>query len=472
MKVIQERLPYSQLGLQIEVEAVRGAQAFEAIVRKYIKASRIPGFRPGKAPRPIVLQYFGKKALKAEALEKLLDEALSEAIKQENVEALGNFQVLSKFEELLAEFEPGQVLTFRAAVDVQPEVVLRPDYNALLVKHSAVSFDPGAVDAHILKTQISKSTLIPAAERPAALGDVAVIDFVGRNLAGEPLDGAKGTDFEVELQTDRFIPGFIDGIVGMNLEETREVPAQFPQDYVNKEFAGLEVLFTVTLKELKERKLPAIDDALAILSDEAETLEEWRVTLAKQFEDQAEQQTKDNRDAALLSTLLEGTTIDLPKTLVDQEFRYLSERTLQSLSQRGADLDTMLKDESILNILREQILQDAVARLRRTLALAEVARREQITVDEAEIGPRLAEYARTLTEEINRDTLESMVRDELLTEKILDWLTERSTIEITEAATALADGVQLTEELSPEPPLAEAEELSPSPEISKESEEL
>jgi len=428
MKVTQERLPNSQLGLEIEIDAVRGQQAFENTVRKYVKTARIPGFRPGKAPRPIVMQYLGKQAIKAETLEKLIDTTLQESLEQAQINALGNYQVLSKFDDLLAEFEPGKAISFKAAVDVQPEVTLREDYAAMTVRFSPEVLDPEQVDFALREAQTENATHVPVLGRPAQLGDAATIDFLGRTPEGTEIAGAKGTDFEVILESDRFIPGFIDGMIGMNLDETREVTAQFPEGYVKPELSGQAAIFTITLKELKDRILPEIDDVFA-QTEGYESLEEWRTSITEKLQARLDEENKSTRDTALLNALLQGAQIDLPKTLIEQEFKFLAEQYIQNMSRQGINADLFFKNEENIDFLREQVAQEAVTRLRRTLALAELVRREQITVEEEEIIPRLAEYARTLTEEVDREALVTMVRDELLTEKALDWLAEHSTIE-------------------------------------------
>ncbi|WP_218082614.1 trigger factor [Anthocerotibacter panamensis] len=428
MRVTQEKLPNSQVGLEIEIDAARGQQVYEQTVRKYMKSARIPGFRPGKAPRPIVLQFLGKQVLKAETLEKLLDETFKEAVEQAQVTVLGNYQVLDKFDALLQAFEPGQALTYKAAVDVQPEVRLREDYSALKIRHVATTFDPALVDQTLEDARERKATYEPAPERPAQIGDVAVIDFVGRTLEGAEIEGAKGTDFQLELQTDRFIPGFIDGMVGMTLHETREVGARFPEGYAKPELSGVEARFTITLKELKDKTLPELNDELAQELGEVDTLDLWREQVEKQLRAQTEDRNRDARDAALLDELLSGTTVDLPRTLIEQEFRFLAEQYTQNLTNRGINPDLLFKEEN-LPFLREQISQEAITRLQRTLALAEIAKREEITVSDDEVTPRLVEYVRGLKQEVEREALINLVRDELLTEKILDWLAEHSTIE-------------------------------------------
>ncbi len=428
--VTQEKLPNSQLGLQIEIDAIEAQQAFEATVRKYMKTARVPGFRPGKAPRPIVLQYLGKNALKAEALEALVNRSFEAALTQEKISDLGNRQVLSPFDELITQFEPGHTIIFKAAVDVQPEVQLRSDYGQMTVSYSDCEFNATEVDERLEAAREQKATYVPILGRTAQIGDTAVIDFLGCDPLGVEIDGAKGTDFQVELFVDRFIPGFVDGIIGMTVDETRDVPARFPADYAKPELSNQDVLFTITLKNLKEKQLPELDDALALAVAEVETLDQWRDSVTTEIQERVTREKADARDTALLDALLEGTTIELPKTLLEQEFQFLAEQYFQSMQQRGINPEMILQNEQMLALVRENLSNEAVTRLKRTLALAEVAKREQILVTDEEVTPRLAEYARNIQENIDREALVTAVRDEVLTEKILGWLVEHSTMEV------------------------------------------
>ena len=258
MKVTQEKLPASQIGLEIEVPSEKSKQAYEQVIKQFAREVNIPGFRKGKVPRQVLLQRLGQTRLKATALENLINDSLQKALEQEKIQAIGSFELSTEFEELLAKFDPEQTLTFTAKVDVQPEVKMG-QYTGLQLQAEEAKYDEAQVDEVLAKYRSDKATLIPVEGRPAQLGDMALVDFAGR-FADAPegetpaeIPGGQAEDFQVELSENQFVPGFIQGMIGMNSGETREVSVQFPDEYSSEELAGKPAVFTITLKELKEK---------------------------------------------------------------------------------------------------------------------------------------------------------------------------------------------------------------------------
>jgi trigger factor len=297
MKVTQEKLPASQIGLEIEITPEITQKTYEQVIKNLASTTTIPGFRKGKVPRPILLQRLGVARIKAAALEEIVQDGVEKALKQEEIPAIGQPQLRTSFEELISNYEPGKPLTFLAAVDVQPEVNL-VQYTGLSAKAEEIKHDTNRVDEVLEKEREELATLIPVEGRAAQIGDVAVVDFKGVLAKGEgedetaeptPIPGAEATDFKLELEEDKFIPGFVSGMVGMNPEETREIPAQFPDPYANEELAGKAAIFTVTLKELKEKELPELNDDFAQEVSDFDTLEELRASLAERHQKEAEE---------------------------------------------------------------------------------------------------------------------------------------------------------------------------------------
>ncbi|MEA5595250.1 trigger factor [Rivularia sp. UHCC 0363] len=439
MKVTQEKLPASQIGIEIEIAPEKTKQTYEKVIQNYAREANISGFRKGKVPRQILLQRLGKTRIKAAALEELIQDGIGEAIKQENIEAIGQPELRSSFEELINNYEPGQPLTFSAAVDVPPQINLG-EYSGLQFKVEEVKYDPEQVDKVLDKERISMATLIPVEGRPAQLGDTSIIDFKGFLAPAEgeekateelePISGAEATDFQVDLEEDKFIPGFIAGIIGMNPGETKEISAQFPDPYANEELAGKAALFTVTLKELKEKELPEINDDFAQEISEFETLEELRSSLDERFQKETEDSAKAKKQEALLNELVKDATFDLPETMVQQEVDAMITQTAMRLSQQGLDIKKLFNQDTIPQ-LRERSRPEAVDRLKRTLALREVGDRESIKTSEEEIEARIKKIMEEYSEQdVDPDRVKEVVENELLTEKIIDWLLERSSIEL------------------------------------------
>ncbi|MEO0537815.1 MAG: trigger factor, partial [Cyanobacteria bacterium P01_A01_bin.123] len=371
MKVTQEFLPDSQVGLEIEVSSDVTQKTYDQVVRKFMRTANIPGFRKGKVPPQVLIQRFGRTQLKAAALEELVQNTIDQAIKQEEIDAIGNYQLKSSFEELVEQYEPGQALTISATVDVPPRVTLKT-YKELTVQAEEVEYDPSKVDDVLADYQQNLATLVPVEDQPAKAGDIAVVDFVGKLTKDgeepEEFPGGSATDFQIEIEPGRFIEGFVEGIIGMALETTQDLSLEFPEDYPQADLAGKPVVFTITLKELKEKELPDLDDEFAQEVSEFETLEELTASLEKRFTEEAETQTKANRDAALLDALVENLEAELPLTLVQREVDHLVTQTAIQLGNQGLDIKKFLTQE-IVNNMRERAKPDAVSRLERTLAL-------------------------------------------------------------------------------------------------------
>jgi trigger factor len=438
MKVTQEKLPASQVGLEIEITSEITKQKYEQVIRNLTKNVNIPGFRKGKVPRHILVQRLGAARVKASALEEIIQEGIEQAIKQEAITAIGQPQLRSSFDDLINSYEPGQPLTIAAAVDIVPEVKLNK-YTGLEAKAEEIKYDATQVDTVIDEQREKLATLVPVEGRAAQIGDMAVIDFKGviAKAEGEdpdtepkPIPGGEGTDFQVELQEDKFIPGFVSGIVGMNPGETKEVAAQFPEPYGNEELSGKAALFTITLKEIKAKELPELDDDFAQEVSEFETLEQLRASLVERYEKEAADKTKDNQQEALLTELVNHVEIDLPSTLIDQEVDAMLSQTAMRLSQQGIDIKKLFTQDMIPQF-RERSKPDAIDRLKRSLSLQEVGKRESLEVTAAEVQARVAELmAEYADQDLDENRLRGVVEEELLTTKIVDWLLERSSVEL------------------------------------------
>jgi trigger factor len=438
MKVTQEKLPASQIGLEIEITPEMSQQAYDKALQEFKRFANIPGFRKGKVPRQVLIQKLGATRIKASVVEELVQSGLQKAIEQEEIAAIGNPELKTSFEELVQQFQPGAALTFSAAVDVAPEVTLK-QYSGLQVQAEEFKYDPARVDQVLEDYRKRSATLVPVEERPAQQGDIATVDFTGR-LAGElaegesnEIPGGSAQDFEIELTEGRFIPGFIDGIIGMKPDETKEVSVTFPEDYPQGDLAGKPAVFTITLKELKERELPELDDDFAQEVSEFETLAELRESLESRFQKEAEQKTNQSKQEALLNQLVEQMDVELPETMIRREVDYSITQTAMQLSQQGMDIKKTFTQE-IVSMLREQARPEALTRLKRTLLLGEIAKQESLEVEpdavEAKVSELLADYQERGMEDIDMDRLREVVEEDLLREKIFAWLEEHNTIEL------------------------------------------
>jgi len=435
MKVTQEKLPASQIGLEIEISAEMTKKAYESTIQKFMRQANIPGFRKGKVPRQVIVQRFGSVGIKATSLEDLVDQAVKDAIKQEKIEALGNFQLKSDFEELVNHYEPGSPLTFKAAVDVQPEVTLA-QYKGLSVQVEEVQLDSTRIDESIEGYRKRLATLVPIEDRAAQMGDVVVVDYHGRYTpeGGEETDvpGGQAEDFTLDLEEGGFIPGFIEGIVGMKIDETKDVIATFPEDYQAEELAGQQATFKMSLKELKGRELPEVNDDFAkeLTDGDVETIAQLRENMEKNFQREIDDRNKQFKETAILNELLNHIEVEVPETLLDRELNFMLSQTAMQLQQQGLDIRQIFTPD-MLPALKDRSRPEALDRIKRTLALGQVAKLEGLKVDDEAFKTRYQEAMAELQgQDIDPNRLREVLSEDMLKETILEWIEANWTLEM------------------------------------------
>ena len=476
MQVIQEKRPGSRVGLKIVVEADRVKRSYEKTLRQLEQNIQIPGFRKGKAPRNLVVRQVGRERILASAVDDLISEAIQQAFKEAQLTPISRFELDDEVGQLLAQFNPEADFSFSGYVEVYPEARVG-QYKGLTVTATRVDVKPEQIDQLIDRWRDQRATLLPVEDRPAQLGDVVVIDFAARDAEGNPLDEMTTQDFQLELKEDNFIPGFVAGIVGMQLDETKEIAATFPDDYFRKELAGKTVTFTVCLREIKAKELPELDDAFVQEISSFQTVAELREHLQKRLEQDALTQSEENLETAILNAILETTEVDLPETLVEQETTQLLSQSLHSLQQQQGvtpgeirKLLSQLPPET-LNQLMERHRPEAINRLRRTLALSAIVRQEQIAVGSTELDVEVEEVMAAYAQQgqkLDRERVRQAVYESLLTNKVMAWLKSQTTVNWvdsegnpTQAPTSLAGSEEKVEV-----PEAEFEADGPEAEVS------
>ena len=427
--------PGSRVALELGVPGDRCQAAYERAVESLSRSIRLPGFRKGKVPRPVLLQQIGPLRIRATALEDLVDSAFREAMEQETVAAIGRPELSEGFEQVLERFEPGQGLTFTLELDVEPTPKLKAT-KGLKAEAEAVSYDPNRVDELIEQSRRQLATLVPVDNRAAASGDVAVLSFDGVfSDTNEAISGGSSDAMEVELEEGRMIPGFIEGVVGMKAGETKDVSCTFPESYPQEDAAGRPARFSITLKELKSRELPALDDAFAQQASDKQTLAELRSELETRLKEDSERRAKANRHNALVEALVEQLEVELPETLIQQEIRNLIEQTAGQIAEQGMDVKKLFTPDLVRSLM-DTSRPEAEQRLRRSLALKALAEAEGISVEEKALETKIKEVSRGLSQQGNIDPqrLRQVIADDLLQEQLLTWLEANSTISETAPA--------------------------------------
>ncbi|MGB1001399.1 MAG: trigger factor [Prochlorococcaceae cyanobacterium] len=435
LKVKTSSLPGSRLALEVGVPAGRCKASYEAAVERLSRSVRLPGFRKGRVPKPVLLQQIGPLRVKASALEDLVDSVLRDAVEQEKVEVLGQPSLSGNFEELLEKFDPAKELVVTLEMDVAPTPTLKST-KGLSAEAESVAYDPARVDELLDQSRRQLATLVPVSDRAAAMGDVAVVSFSGVFSDDKSaIEGGSANGLDVELEEGRMISGFVEGVVGMKPGDKKDVDCEFPGDYPEETCRGRKALFSISLDELKGRELPALDDAFAQQASDKKTLSELREDLESRLKQDAEQRQKNNRHEALLKALVDQLEVELPESLIKEEINSLLQETAAQMAQQGMDVKKLFTPETVQN-LAQASRGEATERLQRSLALKALAKAEGISVADKDLEAKIKEVSAGFsdTNKIDPQRLRDAVAEDLLRETLLSWLEENAKLTMVDPA--------------------------------------
>jgi trigger factor len=429
LKVSTESRPSSRLAVTVTVSGERCTASYEEAIKSLSRSINLPGFRKGKVPRSVLVQQLGGVRIKATALEKLIDNAWRDAIKQESLEPISQPDLSSGFDGLLESFNPGDELTFTLEADVAPTPKLKST-KGLKAEYEAVAYDPSRVDSMIDDSRKQLATVVPVEGRAAQKGDIAVLGFNGTySDDGSEIEGGSADSMDVDLDNGRMIPGFIEGVIGMKVGENKSVDCQFPDDYPKEDARGRKAAFAIELKDLKTRELPELDDAFAKQASEQETMADLRKDLEQRLKDDAERRQTSNRHDGLVKALVDQLEVDLPEALIQQESRNLVEQTAAQFAQQGMDVKSLFTPDLIRNLMQNS-RPEAEERLRRSFALTALAEAEDIKLDDSAIDTKLDEVKKDLSADakVDPERLRQAVMDDLMQEQLMSWLETNSTL--------------------------------------------
>ena len=371
-----EKLEKSRVALEIEV----GAEEFEAAVQKaYLKIRNkvsVPGFRPGKAPRKMVEKLYGADVFYADAVDEAFPEAYEQAIESEKLDTIGYPEV-----ELVGDVTK-EGFTFKAIVAVYPEVKLGK-YKGVSVPKEEVKVTADDVKQR-LNEMAERNARLVSIERKAEEGDTAVIDFEGF-LDDAPFDGGKGENYELELGSGSFVPGFEDQVIGMKAGEEKDIDITFPEDY-QKDLAGKAVVFKVKCNEVKAKELPEIDDEFAKDVSEFDTLEELKDDIRKQIESDREQAVKVAYENALIEKVADTIECEIPEALIEAQCKRFLEEFKSRIMAQGIPYDQYVK---MAGMDEKKFMEDgrepAIRQVKMDLAIAQIIEQEKLAATDEEI---------------------------------------------------------------------------------------
>jgi len=421
VKVDTERKPGSQVVLSVEVDADQVSKSIDQAYSRLAPRVRIAGFRPGKAPRPMIEREIGWPALRQEALDLLLATAYNSALDEAGLDPIDVPRVE------VQQFDRGQSMRFTATVSVKPEITLK-EYKDIRVPRPRTEIGDVDVDEALERLR-GRFAELHAVERPVQVGDFLTVD-THILKSGAVLIGESQTDAQLEVDRERLIPGLADGLIGQAIGESRDIRLALPADYPKKDLAGSDVVFRVTVKSVKERRLPALDDELARQVGRGETLAELRQEVHDELQEAAHQADEQRFENDVLKALDERMEAEIPEALIDREVNRRVRELELRLQEQGVKMERYLEyTNSSVDVMKAEQRPQAVQKVRLELALETVAEREGLTVSEAEIETAVAN-ALAEDEQVSRrtrdlrtaDPVRAYFRHQLLMRKTIDYL--------------------------------------------------
>ena len=422
--------PQSRIAFELEIPSNTCKTCIEETINSISRSAKIPGFRLGKIPKQVLIQRIGINQLHASALEKIIEKSWKEALKIKSIEPLSEPELVDGFESLLKNFSPEKSLKLTLETDVAPELKLKKS-KGLSVEITKSKFDPKSIDEALEKSRNQLANIVPVSDRGAKLGDIAVISFKGfYKETKTEIEGGSSESMDLELEKNKMIPGFVEGIIGMKIDDKKTLNLKFPEDYTHEESKGKEAIFEVTLKDLKEKELPELNDDFAKQSGNKESLDDLKKDIEIQLKENFEKTQKNIKFEALMDALTKELDTEIPKSMIDLEVRNNIEQTAQRFAQQGMDIKSTFTPE-LVKTLAESTRPQAENNVKRNLALKALSQSEDIKVSEKEVDLKMKEFEDEILKspkEIDIEKLKNVVRNDLLKEKSIIWLEENSTI--------------------------------------------
>lgn len=422
MKVSLEKQGKNVVQLGLELETEKALKAYEVACRQLSHKVNIPGFRKGKAPRKIVEKTLGVDYIKREALEHLVPELLGRAIVDEKLDVITEPQIDS------CDFELGAPLKLTAKFEVRPEVKLGK-YQGLKVEVPQASLPADALDKALQNIAESKASLQPIDPRPLAMGDTVVMDFECL-VDGKLVEGGKAQDLVLEMKEGNFLEGFCEQLVGKKPESKCEVKVQFPESYRNAELAGKDALFQTEIKGIRQRLVPDVNDELA-KSLGQESLKQLQELVQERLNEEVKQENDTRSQRRVVDAVISEASVDIPESMIEREAELLLNQMKGIVEQNGQEWEAY-KQSPEFERLKEGKMAEARQRVLTSLVLGAIVRNEKLTVAPEEMAPYLAELAGRYNVPIERvaahEDVRRQVMEEVLTQKVVDYLVSHSNI--------------------------------------------
>lgn len=414
---------------EVKIELTVEAQKFEEAIKKvYFQSAKyfnIPGFRKGKAPIQIVEKYYGKEIFYEDAFNELAPEVLEEAVKENNLE------IVSRPEIDIKQIEKGKDLIFTATMETKPEVELEK-YKGIEIKKIEYNVTDEDVEHELHHMQEHNARLVTVEDRPVESGDTTVIDFEGF-VDGVAFDGGKAEGHELEIGSNTFIPGFEDQIIGMKIDEEKDINVKFPDEYFSKDLAGKDATFKVKLHEIKKKELPKLDDEFAKDVSEFDTLEDLKKDIKEKQEKQNKDKEKYETEEAVIKAVCDNMKVEIPQGMIETETDNMLKDIETRLSYQGLKLDQYLQ---MMGKTAEEVKKEyepqAIEAIKSRLALEAIVKQEKIEASEEKINEKLEEmaknYGKTADELKANENVKNYIKQGIESQEAVEFLVKNAKI--------------------------------------------
>ncbi len=416
----------NEVKFEITVEAAKFEDAMKKVYFKSAKYFNIPGFRKGKAPMQIVEKYYGPEIFYEDAFNEVAQEALEEAVEENKLD------VVSRPEVDVKQMEKGKDLIFTVVMQTKPEAEVSK-YKGIEIKKVEYNVTDEDVEHELHHMQEHNSRLISVDDRAVESGDTTTIDFEG-SVDGVPFEGGKAENYDLEIGSNTFIPGFEDQIIGMKIDEEKDVKVKFPEEYFSKELAGKDAVFKVKLHEIKKKELPELDDEFAKDVSEFDTLDELKADIKAKQEKQNEEKAKYETQDAVIKALCEKTKVEIPSGMVEMEVENMLKDFEQRLAYQGLNLEQYFK---MMGKTEEEVKKEyepqAIEGIKSRLALEAVIKAEKIEATDKEVEDKMKEMAKNYGKEndeefLKNENVKNYIKQGLESEKAIDFLVKNAKI--------------------------------------------
>lgn len=421
-----EKIENNVVKVEVSVPVEKFQEALKKAYQKNVKKFNIPGFRKGKAPMHIIEQYYGEGVFFEDAVEFVIDETYPQAVKESGISPVDYPKVdvvqIGKDTEFI----------YTAEVVVKPEVKLG-EYKGLEVKKVEYPVTDEEVNAELEAMREKNARIISKEDGAVENGDIAVIDFEGF-IDGVAFEGGKGENYDLTIGSASFIPGFEEQLIGVKAGEEKDVNVSFPEDYHAEELKGKPALFKVTVKEIKYKELPELDDEFAKDVSEFDTIDEMKADSRKKLEESSSLRAKNEYEEEVIKKAVEGSEVEIPEAMIEREIDYMVKDLDYRLRYQGLTIDKYVELMGItMDKIREDFKEVASTRVKTNLTLEAIAKAENMTASEEEIDAKADEMAKRYgmedTAKVKETILKNqkeIIEEEIVNNKVIEFLVKSS----------------------------------------------